>query len=146
TTSTSRSAASTSARDDSSGEPMPSSLVMRMSGRSVMLVTEGKKAGRSLGMTVPTSSGRQDLNLRPPDPQSGALPGCATPRQRQKGGNAGLQHRRCGRKPADAKARSARGGRVQDVLQDLAGLEREHAARGDRDLLAGLRVATDAGL
>ena len=25
-------------------------------------------------------SGRQDLNLRPPDPQSGALPGCATPR------------------------------------------------------------------
>ena len=25
-------------------------------------------------------SGREDLNLRPPDPQSGALPGCATPR------------------------------------------------------------------
>src|SRR5512132_1589718 len=25
-------------------------------------------------------SGRQDLNLRPPPPQGGALPGCATPR------------------------------------------------------------------
>src|SRR4029079_17075688 len=25
-------------------------------------------------------SGRLDLNQRPPDPQSGALPGCATPR------------------------------------------------------------------
>ena len=25
-------------------------------------------------------SGRQDLNLRPLDPQSSALPGCATPR------------------------------------------------------------------
>jgi hypothetical protein len=28
------------------------------------------------------SSGRQDLNLRPPGPQPGALPGCATPRGR----------------------------------------------------------------
>jgi hypothetical protein len=26
-------------------------------------------------------SGRQDLNLRPPHPQCGALPGCATPRE-----------------------------------------------------------------
>ena len=26
-------------------------------------------------------SGREDLNLRPPPPQGGALPGCATPRQ-----------------------------------------------------------------
>ena len=26
-------------------------------------------------------SGRQDLNLRPLDPQSSALPGCATPRK-----------------------------------------------------------------
>jgi hypothetical protein len=25
-------------------------------------------------------SGREDLNLRPPPPQGGALPGCATPR------------------------------------------------------------------
>ena len=27
-------------------------------------------------------SGREDLNLRPPAPKAGALPGCATPRQR----------------------------------------------------------------
>ena len=27
-------------------------------------------------------SGREDLNLRPPEPHSGALPGCATPRRR----------------------------------------------------------------
>ncbi|SMH65630.1 protein of unknown function [Acidithiobacillus ferrivorans] len=26
-------------------------------------------------------SGREDLNLRPPEPHSGALPGCATPRE-----------------------------------------------------------------
>ena len=26
------------------------------------------------------SSGREDLNLRPPGPEPGALPGCATPR------------------------------------------------------------------
>src|SRR5258708_35609830 len=26
-------------------------------------------------------SGREDLNLRPPAPKAGALPGCATPRQ-----------------------------------------------------------------
>src|SRR6478752_7402205 len=26
-------------------------------------------------------SGREDLNLRPPGPQPGALPGCATPRR-----------------------------------------------------------------
>src|SRR5262245_715370 len=28
-------------------------------------------------------SGRQDLNLRPPPPQGGALPGCATPRPKE---------------------------------------------------------------
>src|SRR5271168_2555133 len=30
-------------------------------------------------------SGRQDLNLRPPGPQPGALPDCATPRGQQAG-------------------------------------------------------------
>src|SRR6185503_7247280 len=29
---------------------------------------------------------------------------------------------------------------VENVLEDLAGLERQHAPRADRDLLAGLRV------
>src|SRR6185295_3614975 len=144
TTSTSRSAASTSARDDSSGEPMPSSLVMRMSGRSVMLVTEGKKAGRSLGVTVPSSSGRQDLNLRPPDPQSGALPGCATPRlrqiERERRSTASAPRSQARRDESRAGGRLRRGLRgVEDVLEDLAGLEGQHAPRGDRDLLAGLR-------
>src|SRR6185295_14338061 len=38
-----------------------------------------RAAGR--GRTVDSKwSGRQDLNLRPPPPQGGALPGCATPR------------------------------------------------------------------
>ena len=31
-----------------------------------------------------TWSGREDLNLRPPQPHCGALPGCATPRQNVK--------------------------------------------------------------
>ena len=30
-------------------------------------------------------SGREDLNLRPPAPKAGALPGCATPRQKTDG-------------------------------------------------------------
>src|SRR5918997_6336329 len=30
-------------------------------------------------------SGREDLNLRPPAPKAGALPGCATPRPRPAG-------------------------------------------------------------
>ena len=30
-------------------------------------------------------SGREDLNLRPPAPKAGALPGCATPRQSEAG-------------------------------------------------------------
>jgi hypothetical protein len=30
-------------------------------------------------------SGREDLNLRPPAPKAGALPGCATPRPRSAG-------------------------------------------------------------
>ena len=33
--------------------------------------------------TVPTWSGRQDLNLRPLAPHASALPGCATPRERE---------------------------------------------------------------
>ena len=41
--------------------------------------TKGKNPSRT--RTYPWS-GRQDSNLRPPDPQSDALPGCATPRPR----------------------------------------------------------------
>jgi hypothetical protein len=35
---------------------------------------------RMLGLAGYCQSGRQDLNLRPPGPQPGALPDCATPR------------------------------------------------------------------
>ena len=34
-------------------------------------------------LTFPTWSGRQDLNLRPLAPHASALPGCATPRERE---------------------------------------------------------------
>ena len=40
-----------------------------------------------LGMTEPAHilwSGRKDLNLRPPAPHAGALPGCATPRRNRR--------------------------------------------------------------
>src|SRR5258708_23313194 len=37
----------------------------------------------SQGRTVIDWSGREDLNLRPPAPKAGALPGCATPRQKR---------------------------------------------------------------
>ena len=32
------------------------------------------------GLSRSNWSGREDLNLRPPEPHSGALPNCATPR------------------------------------------------------------------
>src|SRR6266404_1280950 len=35
---------------------------------------------------------------------------------------------------------------VESVLEHLAGLEREHTAGADRDLFAGLRIATDASV
>src|SRR4051812_41046677 len=35
---------------------------------------------KSSGRAFPIWSGREDLNLRPPEPHSGALPGCATAR------------------------------------------------------------------
>ena len=35
-------------------------------------------------LSCPIKSGRQDSNLRPPDPQPGALPGCATSRKKYK--------------------------------------------------------------
>src|ERR1700730_16838265 len=41
---------------------------------SAWRTSAGRRSGRGI-------SGRQDLNLRPPEPHSGALPGCATPRR-----------------------------------------------------------------
>lgn len=45
------------------------------------ITTEGNRGG-ALHPANPLKkwSGREDLNLRPPDPQSGTLPGCATSR------------------------------------------------------------------
>ena len=40
---------------------------------------DGREAHLS-GRSSSSESGRQDLNLRPPGPQPGALPDCATPR------------------------------------------------------------------
>ena len=41
----------------------------------------GWTAGSDDPRTREDWSGREDLNLRPPEPHSGALPGCATPRE-----------------------------------------------------------------
>jgi hypothetical protein len=40
----------------------------------------GRMAAVTHGRRTAGESGRQDLNLRPPGPQPGALPDCATPR------------------------------------------------------------------
>src|SRR5688572_22255863 len=47
-------------------------------------VDASSKERWTAGEAVRSRSGREDLNLRPPDPQSGALPGCATPRQERR--------------------------------------------------------------
>src|SRR5688572_26093674 len=69
----------------------PSSLVTRSRaiGSRKCYQSEEDGARDEHPRTVPTRdgeiwSGREDLNLRPPDPQSGALPGCATPRQERR--------------------------------------------------------------
>ena len=56
---------------------------------------KGTKKGRSVGFRAAVLSGRQDSNLRPPEPHSGALPGCATPRD----SDAALFEGTVGRKP-----------------------------------------------
>src|SRR5207247_650072 len=60
--------------------------------------------GAALLATLELWSGRQDLNLRPPDPQSGALPGCATPRCQQR--RQCIPRRRRGGGPAGTRTRS----------------------------------------
>ena len=44
--------------------------------KAIIMITDGKE----LFTRVMLMSGRQDLNLRPLDPQPSALPDCATPR------------------------------------------------------------------
>src|SRR5882672_11217739 len=86
-------------------------------------------------------SGRLDLNQRPLAPQASALPGCATPRY----GSCGGQRRNigpCGRQSENRASALL----VQGVLEHLRTPEREHAAGGNLDLLARLRVAADARL
>src|SRR3989442_4629650 len=64
-------------------------------------------------------SGRQDLNLRPLDPQSSALPGCATPRptgrSSQIWGSASRTQARA--QPGEALADAAEGVRVLHLFQ-----------------------------
>ena len=60
-----------------------SSLLARLG--QVLGKVKGPATHRPLLRPRKQWSGRQDLNLRPPDPQSGALPGCATPRGRERG-------------------------------------------------------------
>ncbi len=61
-----------------------------------MNVSENVSESGPIAKTPPTrnvlqglslmQSGRPDLNRRPPAPEAGALPGCATPRERRSGG------------------------------------------------------------
>jgi hypothetical protein len=73
----------------------------------------------------PLRSGRQDLNLRPPGPQPGALPDCATPR-----GRSSLRHVR----PSHVRTCVRHGGPVRS--QTVRGLWSTEAVEG-------LRLAAD---
>ena len=54
---------------------------VRTGGRTTRGAAEEKAPqGVSLQGSLFTQSGRRDLNPRPPEPHSGALPGCATSR------------------------------------------------------------------
>ena len=56
-------------------------VALETHGESGLGYALGPVAIFSLTMNTRGLSGRQDLNLRPPEPHSGALPGCATPRR-----------------------------------------------------------------
>src|SRR6185503_15083621 len=100
-----------------------------------------EKKRRPLGATG-FSSGRLDSNQRPPDPQSGALPGCATARRE------GVDTPSFGDPQGLATPAAAlhRWQSVEDVLEHLTGFEREHASRRDQDRHRTLRVAPHAVL
>jgi hypothetical protein len=55
-------------------------LSMSVTGRP--LLPDKNKTGPKAGLVHDFWSGRRDLNPRPPVPQTGALPDCATPRER----------------------------------------------------------------
>src|SRR5687767_15609904 len=76
-------------------------------------------------------SGREDLNLRPPAPHAGTLPGCATPRR--------------DRSIADALLRPS-AERVEDVLDLLAQRGVVHPALALRRLLPARRRSVAAAL
>src|SRR3954447_6775888 len=61
-------------RDDEREEQEPA---LRMT-----TVVANARGRRAVTLIQDAQSGRQDLNLRPPGPQPGALPDCATPRDR----------------------------------------------------------------
>ena len=61
----------------------------RRTGMPTMVTTQNPPARVPKGFEE-SESGREDLNLRPPGPEPGALPGCATPRQWEDPGRAGV--------------------------------------------------------
>ena len=97
------------------------------------------RAGNASKIRGLQKSGRLDLNQRPLAPQASALPGCATPRYGCCGGQR-RNTRSCGRQSENRDSALL----VQGVLQHLRRPERQHAAGGNLDLLARLRVAADA--
>ena len=94
-------------------------------------------------------SGRDDSNVRPPEPHSGALPGCATPRQngqsirraRRRGPCAG-PHRSAWRQARQLVLRAARQQVAQRVLRRAC---RRTARRAPRARWAGRRPAARPG-
>src|SRR5512132_3157886 len=75
-------------------------------------------------------SGRQDVNLRPPDPQSGALPGCATPRLR----SAGFSQKG----PSPSRRSQPRAERREAIADAFERVGIDHLAHAEVELAVGL--------
>ena len=69
-----------SPRAENASEYPSLSSSLASSNRSLITTSEAKKRHQMMSFSKNDWSGRQDLNLRPPAPQAGALPSCATPR------------------------------------------------------------------
>src|SRR5690242_3082265 len=85
-------------------------------------------------------SGRLDLNQRPPDPQSGALPGCATPRgcERELSQEPrGVSRSQPGPQGGEALADPLEGIRVRGLAQAQVQLLRARLARLGQEPLLG---------